>query len=436
MSIKNKRTSVSNTDSAVEKRLKAKLKEDFDKFLHEDDEDLEDDSAAPAGDLGSGDLGADGDMGDLGDAGGDPNADPAAEESPEDVQLTPSQEEWMDSEVDTLLGSAMGVGDQGMTDDDDLSLDEDDDMGIDGDVSIEGDADVVDDGLGNLDGEQPSDNEELPGDFTVDELNQIIDAPNTLDMFDNAIRQHAAAHDDDADGGLGVGADMDNDEDNMNMEAEESDGEELNEADLVGSLSDIGWEEDELGVDGDSKDYTKFPADLDFEATEHDGKAAVNTKGTEWESGTPAKGSEITTVVKESVKKSKMLVKAAQAIVKLQEANAKLKIENQKLNKVNGIFAAVGDKLSKTTRKKIAESFDKCKSEKEINTLYTKVVKVITEKKETTLNEVVKKSKAPLQAVPNNGKKLNEASQKELTHEQKRINFLMGMNGVEDMYFG
>ena len=132
-----------------------------------------------------------------------------------------------------------------------------------------------------------------------------------------------------------------------------------------------------------------------------------------------------------------MLVKAASAIVKLQEALTKLKIENKKLSKVNGIFGAVGDKLTKATRKKISESFDKCKTDKDVDTLYRQVVKVITEKKQPTLNEAVQNRRSA-SAVKTVATKLNEnakPAKENLSAEQRRMNMLMGIPGNDDSYF-
>src|ERR1035437_576915 len=177
MSIKNKRTSVA--PSTVEKRLKSKLEEDYDNFLNEDDVE---DSEIP-------------EIPDDADTATIPDPTETDDESAEDIQLTPTQEEWMDTEVDELLSANLDATD-------DLSLDEEvpagapaepitegDDLMEDGDdLSVEDTAGDIGDDIEDVDADA---SETLPGDFTAEELNAIIDSPNTIDVLKTELSQNA-----------------------------------------------------------------------------------------------------------------------------------------------------------------------------------------------------------------------------------------------------
>jgi hypothetical protein len=145
----------------------------------------------------------------------------------------------------------------------------------------------------------------------------------------------------------------------------------------------------------------------------------------------------VSETVKESIKKSKMLIKAGTVIVQLKEALQKAQMENYKLTKVNGILSAIGERLTKDTRKKISESFAKCKSEKEVNAIYEKVVIAVKKSnKRPSLNEAVMQKKTVVQtAVKNSEVAPTQKVKKELNEDTKRKMFLAGVPGFDEQYF-
>lgn len=419
MAIKNKRTSIVS-QSTIDKRLKNKLKEDFNAFLHEDDED---DLGAENPDTDSTDLSDDSSLDDMGDdtsTAPDETQIDDPETDDEYANLKPTEKQWMDQEVDELLEPNL-EGEE-----DDISLDEADE-----DLSIEDSADNVGDDISgdedisdfNGDDSDLNDEHDLPGGFSADELNAIIDSPYTIDALKTDLVHKAENLDDNELDGL------DDDSDDLGMGGDD-DSDELTEAAIASSLSEIGFNEDDADTEGEYG--TKFPESKS--APSADGKASVVTKDGFQKEAAP-KTETVPSSVTESIKKSKMLVKAAEMIDKLQEANKKLKLENTKLNKVNGILTVIGDKLSKPTRKKISESFAKCKNEAEINKLYSDVAKIANKQKSTTsLNEAVQRKKVGIKTT-NVLKESNKENKPSLPDEQKRINYLMGMSGFDDSYF-
>jgi hypothetical protein len=408
MAIKNTRKAVSKTN--LDNRLRSKLKENFD-WMTEDDEMADDDASLGGGDedeLGgdAGDLG-----GDLSDEGlsddTDASADPMAD-------LTQSQEQQLDTEVDELLSANL----EDNFDDDTLSEDI-----ADGDDSMDIEEPAEDVMGGTEDGD---DDMQITDHIDTTELQSIIDAPNSLGALEDELVNDITSDDD------GSTEDL-NEYENSEMEyygdktgtMDESDDPFKGIKDLPGF--DQGYEgkdvKDELTEDVDLADSTE---DLGFKEVGE----GLNDK--------------ITSTVKESVKKSKMLVKAAAAILKLkqiQEAQqkeiTKLKFEAAKLNRVNALLAVAGDKMNKEVRKKIVESFAKCKSAKEVNALYGKVVNVIKEHSKPSLNKTIANTK---RTQVKTAKSINEGTNRseakvDVSKSQMRKNYLMGLDTQEDMYF-
>lgn len=398
--IKNNKVSLVK-ENKVEEKIKNKLKEDYRKYLKEDDEDasledtsLEDDSMPEEEmDLGSEGEGENIAMDTMGD-------DDSALDS-----LTDTEEDWLDSEVDSLLEPAA------------------EEMELSGEP------------IGELGGE---------------ELGEIIDSDETYHELGDTLAGAAKEEDDEVeydddsefDSALeGDESEEDLSVDNMDLEEEimlEAEIEEelqeaikkhknkLKENSLATSLKSIDFEEEDTKLEGTfSKVNSKeqpAPKDSKFD------KVAAATK-------TVAKVKEpsFSTVKKESIQKSAMLVKAGQRINKLQKENFQLRLENFKLLKANGLLSTVGDKLDKESRGKIVESFAKCKDGKQVKALYEKIVNIVKEKSKGSLNEAVAKVKTGMKTT--NLLKENKGQEKqEIDQHQARINYLMGIKGASDEY--
>lgn len=455
MAIKNKKTSLKN--QSVEDRLRAKLKESYDNFLKEDDEDLDlsdDELGSEEDDL---DFGGDSE-GDFGDEEGGDFGDGEDEdfsddlEDTEDEELTPSQEEYFDDQIDSLLqpnveqpelseeddflGEAEG-------DDDDFSFDdEDDDFSDDTE-----DVDIEDNDLDGFEDELDSEFGDEPLVDNPEELQAIIDEPNTYEMLGDELEDEAI---DEFPSDDELGDELDSEAD---LESE------LDEAwdlyDQTGNFDQGGSNKRVVNEKKQSK-QTKMkkatPAknkslkedvkltselkglDFDEENSELEGSYSSVTKP-EGKDGKVEHGKGLSQTMKqelkkESIEKSKMLVKAASNINKLIEKVKSLQLENYRLIKANGILSAAADKLDKDSRKKISESFDKCKSAKQVDQLYGKIVTTIKQKSRPSLNEAVNKvKKAPVTT-----NILKEGKEEKLSLAQQRINHLMGLSTEDDVY--
>lgn len=477
MATKNTRTSVKKV--TTENRLKKKLKEDYDNFLHEEDDELPTDETDPEGMGGGDDMGFDAEGGEEtnGDLGGETDVEGGTGGldglDGEDIDLNPSQEEWMDAEVDELLGGSLAdTGDEGFEldengGDDFVMEDEFDSEGLDGgleDDGMGGDDLSLEDSpeeIGDVDGEQHNHGVHVDhGDdvFTADELNQIIGSPDSLYDLEDSLVQKVGNMDDEELGG-----------DISGIEDEGMDGEGLEDDDDQFLGEDAGDHKEPMtGLKGD--DHGGFEQGYEGGKNKNQGFQVkdelmeadiMKALGwTETKSKTESKPAKVTAnaktgnipskknlgdgdfdkvsdTVKESIKKSKMLIKAGSVIVKLKEAMQKLQMENYKLTKVNGILSAIGDRLTKEARKKISESFAKCKSEKEVNTIYEQVVIVVRKSnKRPSLNETVQQKKTVVKTVIAESKQMPPAKVKrELTEDVKRKAFLMGIPGYDDQYF-
>lgn len=432
MAIKNKRTAVQKNN--LDARLKSKLKENFD-WMTEDDE-LEADPSME-GDLASGDdMGGDDMGGDLG-AGGDLGMEdgaPTDEMGGGMADLTQTQAQDLDSEVDQLLqmdlDSIMSDSDGGMGMGDDALAEDESDMNMDVETPT---SDVA----GAL-GAAPASEEpiEVTPSIDTNELQSIIDAPNSLESLENELVSSVTSED---------GSDMMENEDpfkgisdlpgfDQGYEGEDVKDELMEDVELASELKELEFgavsEPIGDGVTSTVNSKVKGGADSNVD-TVNDGPQEA-----------PADYGKRQMQI-ESIKKSKMLVKAAAAILKIkqmQEAAQKeanrLKFENAKLSKVNALLAVAGDKMTKDVRKKMVESFSKCKTPADVNALYGKVVSVIKEHAKPSLNKAVVAKKTQVRtAVPLKESAERQEVKLDVSRQQMRKNYLMGMNTSEDMYY-
>ena len=468
MAIKNKRTSIKKS-STIEERLKKQLKEDYSNFLEEDDTDLDiaGEAEVEESPLGNEDLETvEGNEGgapgiNLGDA-GDPAVDAPGSGAGETIDLNPTQEQSIDNTIDSLLtGGEAGSSDAsalaGGTSDvdldaagiageseDDLDLDLHEDEDIDTiedemDFDTEEDIDVEtedfeDNGVSDEGYFDDSEVESLGLDLPVsaEELNAWVNDEDTLGATQDGLTQKALEQGggEDTDDDLFKEAEGDNyaagKEPKTNTPAPTDPMKGL-KGDAKGGY-DQGYEgkntKDELQEAGEPEGFKSTSSKLEGSYSKtSDGKSKAKKIDTD------PTFSKVSQTVKESIKKSKMLVKAAAAILRLKEQNAKLVMENNKLARVNGIFTAVGEQMSKNTRKNIVEAFDKCKTDKEAKDLYEKLVKGIKESRKAKLNEAVSKKQTQVKVVP--GAKPEQKQKQTLTEAQRRINHLMGLDGGE-----
>lgn len=470
MAIKNKRTSVKKV--TTDSRLKKKLKEDYDNFLHEEDDELPTDDSTDVDATGGDDdmdfdaAGTDDTNGDLGgetdSIGGDGLGDDF------DADLDPTQEEWMDAEVDELLGGSLasdGMEDEYDLEEDDMSMGGDNDMMTEDEFDTDEGSDIgIEDSADEVGDVDPNANNHgihvEHGDdvFTAEELNAIIGSDDTIHDLEDSLVQKVGDMDDDQamagiqdieDDGMSGMEDMGDDDDDLYEDAGdhkepmtglkgEDHGsfeqgyeggknpklgfkvkDELMEADVMKAL---GWEEEKPKTEGKNGKVTK-------DATKGNIPDKKNLGDNDYD--------KITQTVKESLKKSKMLVKAGSVIVKLKEAIKQLQVENYKLSKANGVLAAIGDKLTKETRKKVTESFSKCKTEKDVNAIYEKVVNAVRKNNaRPSLNEAVQGKKTVVKTVVKESEVVPQQKVKtQLTEATKRKMMLMGIAGFEDKYF-
>jgi len=463
MAIKNKKTSLK--EQSVENRLREKLKESYNNFLKEEDEDL---------DLSDEDIDSDEDL-DFGsdEFGGDEGGEDAGLEddfsdeleNPEEEELTPSQEEFFDDQIDLLLepnveqpeleeteeflGEAEGDNDEFA--EDSFDFEDEDGFGDEEDVDIESDSD-------DLDGFNDSLEDEMSDDSAIDdeELQAIIDAPNTYEMLGDVLRDEA------------IDAFPSDEElsDDIDSEVELED--ELDEAwdlydqtgnhDQVGSMKRVVNEANKntkqttmkkaqpakkqkvAAKNASLKEEIKLTPELkqlDFDEEDSDLESSYDkVSKPEGKEGKVEHGKGLTQnmkaqeMKKESIEKSKMLVKAAKHINNLAKKVKELQLENYRLIKANGILSAAADKLDKESRKKISESFDKCNSTKQVDQLYGQIVNTIKQKSRPSLNESVNKVKSSVTTT----NILKEGKEEKLSLAQQRKNLLMGLSTEDDVY--
>lgn len=454
---------------SVKDRLQQKLKESYDEFLTEDDEDLDNTDLDTSDDESSDDdfggfddeTGDDSDMGDDEGFGDD-------EFSEDEDELSPDQEEFFDDQIDLLLEPAVEeaeLGDDSDDSDDSFETGDENFEGDDEEDSLLGEADEFgDDDFGGFDDETgddidiESDSDDFSefeddvDDFSgeeddmflgANELQDIIDAPNTYDLLGDTL-DDAAVEEFPSEGG-GEFGDLDNELDaETEVDAELEEAMKLAEARLRARNKKIATTKKMPSKNKLSEDVTLTSElkSLDFEEDEPEleGTYAKVSKGDGKNSGKVEHKKALTTTmkqeVKESIEKSKMLVKAAKKIDTMNNKIKVLQLENYQLTRINGILSAAGDKLDKASRIKISETFTKCASTAQVNTLYEKIVTTIKNKLRPSLNEAIGKAKkaSSVKTV----KSLNEGVDKNndgLSREQQRINHLMGLKTKDDVYF-
>lgn len=133
---------------------------------------------------------------------------------------------------------------------------------------------------------------------------------------------------------------------------------------------------------------------------------------------------------KENAQKTKALYALAEQVVDLQDETSKLKLENYKLSKINSILTLLPE-LTQSTREKLVEKFDKCKSFTEVKKLFNEVASMVKEYKKGSLNEAIIKNNKSTKFI------ISESSEDNTTLDQTqaRKNMLMGIPGHEDQYF-
>lgn len=139
-------------------------------------------------------------------------------------------------------------------------------------------------------------------------------------------------------------------------------------------------------------------------------------------------------VKEESARKSKALYNLAEKVVDLQDELTKLKFENFKLEKVNTVLTLLPE-LKQATREKLVEKFDACKSYAEAKKLYTEVSSMVKDFKRGSINEAVLKNSKSTKYLAE-GVDGSENGAADDNNEQARKNYLMGMKGFDDQYYG
>lgn len=440
MAITNKRKSVQKKN--LDDKLKSKLKENFD-FMTEEDEDL---------DLGFADETedemSDVDLGDDTSEDSDSDLDSLAGEGLEDEgmsmdDLSSTQMQQLDSEVDTLLGASLEDETEDLTEEEDFDFDESEtEMSSEEDMNL----DVEGDEFSNIDDfeDEDEEDEEITDLINSSELTDIIDSPNSLAALEDELLTKITSEEGMEDEETFEDELMEEAEDPMKGMGDDWDkgyeGEDVKdelmekkkralakrkklkeEAELVSGLKELDFEEVEAGLNDDITDKVTDDAS---------------------ERSADDMNADIAGVVQESVKKSKMLVKAASAIVKLQkmlEASKlqarKLTFENSKLSKSNAILAVAGDKMTKEVRKKMTESFSKCKSNSEVDVLYKKVIGILKEHNKPSVKKMINKAKPIVKTTNMIKENKNPEVKLDMSKDQKRKAYLMGLNGSEDMYY-
>lgn len=408
MAIKNKRQTVKKS---TDKKLNAKLKESFE-WLDENDDELADE------------VGEELDFSDLDTDDADEITDEVEiDETAEETQLTQSQEELLDDEVDALLQSSL----DGATESEDLL--EDEDSELDSELDFEDSTDELDFDDSEVDDKQITDL------LTAEDIQDIIDSPNSLEALETELTDKILNTDE------------------TTEEVETDDILEENEDPFAG-IEDIftqGYEgediEDELQ---ESKKPIKEDAELADSLEDADFVELSDVLNDDFDNelsdigvrGGADSNEEDAKIIAESIKKSKMLVQSAAVILKLKEMNkaeknkiSKVMFENEKLKRANALLVVAGEKMSTEVKKALVESFTKCKNKKELEAIYSKVVNVIKENNKPSLNKIKQEPK-----VKSVQKTINESQNRGevkvgLTAEQKRKAYLMGIKGYEDYYY-
>ena len=438
MAIKNERKYISG--NASEDFLKNKLKEGYDRFMNEaddEDQDLDGLDSDLEGDEGMGDEDPDLD----GLEGGDEDFDDSGlgedDTDLEDEQVNPlddlndNEMDQVNSWIDEMLGDSLS------------QVETDGDMSLDTETPSE-DLDPM--------GEEQYVHDDMP--MTVDELNNIIDSDEPLNALETELA--GLAKDEYENGDEVPGEDENMDLEGMDDGTEDEpayidetseENNDLDEAEDpmkgIDKYFEQGYEgedtkddlteEVELATDNKSMGLKKVPAGLND-------KKLPGVKPTPGSRSTESFAADQKGIVAEGIHKSKMLVKAAAIIDKqrndLKESKkiiSNLKLENYKLIKTNGILSVAGDKFSKEVRNKISEGFDKCKDIETINKFYSKITEQIKLNDKPSLNQLVTSKKTNVSVIKES-KNPSEQKQK-ISLEQQRKNMLMGLDTEDDVYF-
>jgi hypothetical protein len=124
--------------------------------------------------------------------------------------------------------------------------------------------------------------------------------------------------------------------------------------------------------------------------------------------------------------------------LKLLKENIKqLELDKHVLLKVNGVLNLMPE-VNSETKNRLAESFEKCKTKRQVDGLYTKIVTAFKESKRPSLNSlIIEENKGYNSFAPTekDSAVLTENIGKTvLTEEQKRKNMLMGLGNEEEYY--
>lgn len=409
MSIKNTRKSIVPQNS--DERLKAKLREAYGSFQEaEGDEPADEDM----------DIDFDTDTADVSEEGEQENSDSLTFDD-----LSANEQAQVDHWIEELLQDSL----------DTVDLNSDDSL----------DVETSSDDLDPM-GQDEYIHADLP--MTTEELEDIINNEESYKALTNSLANIASELgddegldmdvEDDLEGGLE--GDEDSDLEGFDFDSDEDN--ELEEAEDPMKGMDDRFKKQYQGKDvkdelAEDVDLAKDNKDLGFEKT----KEGLNDKITSTVTPTPGARSkesleaDVAKKVQESYKKSKMLVSAAAIAVKqrniidqLKESIQELKLENYRLLKNNGLLSIAGDVLNKETRTQITEGFDKCKTVDQVNKFYDQLTKKIETATRGNLNEAVGRTKTRVNQV-------REEKQEQVSHEQMRKNFLMGLQTEEDMYY-
>jgi len=124
--------------------------------------------------------------------------------------------------------------------------------------------------------------------------------------------------------------------------------------------------------------------------------------------------------------------------LKLLKENIKqLELDKHVLLKVNGILNLMPE-INNETKNRLAESFEKCKTKRQVDGLYTKIVTTFKESKRPSLNSLIieeNKGYSSFAPAEEDSSILTENTGRTvLTEEQKRKNMLMGLGNEEEYY--
>ena len=95
--------------------------------------------------------------------------------------------------------------------------------------------------------------------------------------------------------------------------------------------------------------------------------------------------------------------------------------------------------MTKDVRKKMVESFQKCKNEFDVTKLYGKVINIIKEHNKPSLNKLVQRASPSTVKTATSIIKESVSNREDVevrvSKDQKRKAYLMGVSNTEDMYY-